>query len=382
MVVQTERLADMKQRAKYFVNRHGKSIIRVLVVIVLAFAINAIVLVATGKSVQNVYSSLWKGAFSDLYNVARTIRWATPLMFTSLAFIVSARAGVFNCGAEGQLLMGAFAATWVGFTFPQLPSGLLIILCCIVAMIAGAIWSVIAGLIMIKFRANIIVVTLMLNYIAALFTEYLTRYPFNEGGSLAMGGSTEYIAEHACLPIIVKGSQVTTALFVGLLACIIVFIFCKYTMKGYETRIIGANERFALFSGINVNSGKMLTFVLCGLIAGLGGAMETLGIYHRFLIGSIDGFGFDGIVVALLARSNPLLVPIGSLFMGALISGSITVEMFGGVPKSMTDILMGIIIMLITVQKVGIVDGLKRLKEKLLPTSKEIEDDYDAKESV
>jgi len=150
-----------------------------------------------------------------------------------------------------------------------------------------------------------------------------------------------------------------------LVACVAIALFCRYTLKGYETRIIGMNERFSRFSGLNVSSGKLLTFLLCGMLAGLGGAMETLGIYHRFLIGSVEGFGFDGIVISLLANNNPLLVPFASLFMGALNSGSITVEMFGGVPKSMTDILMGIIIMLITVKNFGIAEKVKKIWKKV-----------------
>ncbi len=226
-------------------------------------------------------------------------------------------------------------------------------------------WSLIAGLIMIRFNVNIIVVTLMLNYIASLFTEYLTRYPFNEGGSLASAGSTAYISQNAHLTRIIPNSQVTTSLIIGLVACVAIALFCRYTLKGYETRIIGMNERFSRFSGLNVSSGKLLTFLLCGMLAGLGGAMETLGIYHRFLIGSVEGFGFDGIVISLLANNNPLLVPFASLFMGALNSGSITVEMFGGVPKSMTDILMGIIIMLITVKNFGIAEKVKKIWKKV-----------------
>lgn len=347
------------------IKKRSAALVRVLLVILAAFLINAVILAVTGKSVEAVYGSLWKGVFSDTYNIARSIRWSIPLMFTALAYLISARAGVFNCGAEGQLLVGAFAAAWAGFTFPDLPPIILIPLCCIVAMIAGAIWSLIAGLIMIKFNVNIIVVTLMLNYIADLFTEWLTRYPFNEGGSLATAGSTAYISENAHLSTIIPDSQVTTALIVGVIVCVLLALFCRYTLKGYETRIIGMNERFSRFSGLNVNSGKLLTFILCGMLAGLGGAMETLGVYHRFLIGSVEGFGFDGIVISLLANNNPLLVPVASLFMGALNSGSITVEMFGGVPKSMTDVLMGIIIMLITVKNFGIADAWKKLWKKV-----------------
>ena len=156
----------------------GKTALRLAVILICAFLINTVILLVSKKNPIEIYSILLKGAFGNLYNVARSLRWATPLIFTALAFSVSARCGVFNIGADGQLYMGAFAAAWVGFTFIGLPRAVLIPLAILAAMLAGMLWSMLAGWISIKFKANIIVITLMLNYIAILFTEYLVRYPF------------------------------------------------------------------------------------------------------------------------------------------------------------------------------------------------------------
>ena len=131
---------------------------------------------------------------------------------------------------------------------------------------------------------------------------------------------------------------------------------------GYETEIIGANERFSSFMGLDVRKKQMIVFAMTGMIAGLGGAVEILGNYGRFMVNFASGLGFDGIVVSLLANGNPIGIIFAALFMGAMTSGSIAVEMFGGVPKAMTGILLGVIIMIITVKFVP--DFQKRKKSK------------------
>lgn len=328
-----------------------KDLLRILLIVLCAFLINTLVIIASGKSPVDIYSALFKGAFGDVYNLARSLRWTTPLIFTGLAFSVSSRCGIFNIGAAGQLYMGAFAATWVGLTFPGLPHVVIIPLALLAGAAAGMLWSMFAGLINIRFNASIVVVTLMLNYIATLFTEYLVRYPFYEPGTLGESGSTAFIPETARLTVLIEGTNVTTGLILAILVVALVAFLDKKSVIGYECRIIGANERFAEFSGLRVNNRRMLVYGVSGAIAGLGGAVEILGNYGRFMIDFAPDVGFDGIVVSLLANGNPALVPVSALFMGAMASGSIAIEMFGGVPKAMAKILMGIIIVTITVQK-------------------------------
>jgi len=325
-------------------------LLRIVLIVLFAFVLNTIILFLSKKDVSLVYTSMFKGAFGDVYNFARTIRWSLPLIFTGLSFAVSSRSGIFNIGAEGQLYLGAFAAAWVSFTFVSLPSWLLIPLAILAAIIAGTLYSMLAGWITETFQTSIIVVSLMLNYIAILFTEYLVRYPFYIPGTLGDSGSTQYIADAAYLRNIIPGTNATTGVFIALIAVLIIALINNATVVGYEARIIGGNKRFALFSGLPVTRRTMMVYAISGALAGLGGAVEVLGVHHRFIVNFAPGLGFDGIVVSLLANGNPLLIPISALFMGAMNSGSITVEMFGKVPKSMTDILMGLIILTITIQ--------------------------------
>lgn len=326
----------------------------VILVIACAFLIHWVILLLSGKSPARIYFILFKGAFGGVYNFARSIRWAVPLIFTALSFAVSERCGIFNIGAEGQLYMGAFTAAWVGFTFPDLPHIALVLLAMAAAMIAGMLWSMAAAWLTLRFHASVIVVTLMLNYIAILFTEYLTRYPFYVPGTLGESGSTQFISDGARLTTLIFGTDVTTGALLALAAAAAIAFWSARTVTGYECRIIGANERFAAFSGLMVTRRKLLVFAVSGMLAGLGGAVEVLGNYGRFMVNFASGLGFDGIVVSLLAGGNPALIPVSALFMGAMNSGSISVEMFGGVPKAMTDILMGVIVVIVTVRAIPV----------------------------
>lgn len=335
-------------------NKSGKmagNLKRLLLIIGAAFLINAVVLILVGENVVEVYKTLLSGAFVGKWNIARTLRWMSPLLFTGLAAAVAFRGGMFNLGIDGQLYLGAFAAAWVGFTFTELPAAVLIILCMLAAAVAGGIWAMIAGFMKIKFGASEVVVTLMMNYIAKLFTEYLVLYPFYEPGNAADSKATANIADQARLTSLLSGSQVTSALIIGLIVTFVIYFCNTRTISGYEMKITGSNPKFARFSGIHVVKRQIQMMAVSGGIAGLCGAMEILGIHGRFVANFSSGLGFDGIVVALLCGNNPLFIPLGSLFMGAMTSGSTQLEVVGGIPRSMAAILMGIIIIMITIKK-------------------------------
>ena len=182
----------------------------------------------------------------------------------------------------------------------------------------------------------------------------MTRYPFYVPGTLGESGSTQFISDGARLTTLIFGTDVTTGALLALAAAAAIAFWSARTVTGYECRIIGANERFAAFSGLMVTRRKLLVFAVSGMLAGLGGAVEVLGNYGRFMVNFASGLGFDGIVVSLLAGGNPALIPVSALFMGAMNSGSISVEMFGGVPKAMTDILMGVIVVIVTVRAIPV----------------------------
>lgn len=337
-----------------------KNFLRLLLIIFAAFLINAVILACLGKNVMEVYEILFTGAFVGKWNLARTLRWASPLLLTGTAAAIGFRGGVFNLGIDGQLYVGAFAATWVGFTFTNLPGPLLILLASLAAVAAGAVWAMIAGGIKIRFGASEVVITLMLNYVAKLFTEYLVMYPFYVPGTASDSKATLNIAQQAHLTPLIQGSQVTSALLISLVIVLLSYLWMKRTVSGFETKLVGSNARFAQFSGVRVKYRQMQIMAISGGLAGLCGAMEILGVHGRFVVNFTSGLGFDGITVALLSGNNPLAIPVAALFMGAMTSGSTQLEMLGGVPRSMASILMGIIIMTITIKRLPEIRGFFR----------------------
>lgn len=325
------------------------SLLRLAVILLLAFVVNSIVLLIVGKDPIFVYQKLLEGSLIGKWSIAKTLRWSISLLLCGMAAAVAFTGGVFNLGIDGQLYMGSMAATVVGIYCEGLPGYLLIPTCIAASVLAGSCWSAIAGILNVRFGANIVVLTLMMNYIATLFTRWCIMYPlYTEAG--AAQRASEYIAEEARLSVLFPGTQVTSALFVAIIMLIIVYFWIEKTSSGFEVKVLGSNPQLAGTVGINIDRKKMQIILISGAFAGLCGGLEILGLHHRFATDFVTGIGFDGMVVAMLSNNNPLLMPIGALFMGAMKSGASSLEMFADVPRSMATVLVGIIIMFVTVK--------------------------------
>lgn len=328
----------------------SSTILRLLIILLIAFFLNALVLYVAGKDPLFVYEKLITGSLVGKWSIARTLRWATSLLLCGVAAALAFNGGVLNLGIDGQLYMGAMAATVIGIYGDGIPRVALIMLCILGAMVAGSIWSAIAGFLDIRFSANIVVVTLMMNYIATLFTKWCIFYPlYTEEGAAAKASAS--ISNSAHLSVLIPGSQVTTAIFLAIAVTVVASLWLKNSSAGFEVKMIGSNISFARVVGIPINRRKMQLMLASGAIAGLCGGLEILGLHHRFAQDYVSGMGFNGMVVSMLVKNNPTLLPIGALFMGAMQSGSTSLEMFANVPRAMADVLMGIIILFVTVKK-------------------------------
>lgn len=281
----------------------------------------------------------------------------TLLLLCGTSAAIAFNGGVLNLGIDGQLYMGAMAATVAGIYGQNIPHLPLILLCMLAGALAGSLWGVFAGFLNVKCGANMVVITLMMNYIATLFTEWCIFTPlYTEAGVAAK--STANIAQQAHLSVLIPGTQVTTALFAALLVLVAAAVWIQYTASGFETRIVDKNPLFASTMGISVGKKTLVLMLASGAVAGLAGALEIIGVQHRFVSSFISGVGFDGMVVSMLAGNNMLLLPVAAFFMGVMESGSASLEMFAGIPRAMAEVLMGIIILFVTVD-------LKRPKEFL-----------------
>lgn len=312
-----------------------------------ALAIAALVLWVSGYDPLAMLVGIYKSIASDFGD---TLRWSIPLILTGLAVSAAFRAGVWNLGVDGQLYLGAMAATVIGLQFAGLPFPLSVITALLAGIVAGALWAALAGLLRVRWGANEVVTTLFLNFIAILLTDYLVLQPLKGTGMAAGTSATNKLAEHFWLSRLLPPSQANAGLFLAILvALLLAFLFWR-TSLGYEFNLTRQNPRFARYGGINVKRVIMLSMLLSGAIAGLAGAVEILGVHHRFPGRFSHGLGFDGIVVALLAKNNPLGVLLAGFFFGALRNGAMNMERVTDVPRAMVEIVQAIIVLLVSAQ--------------------------------
>ncbi len=252
--------------------------------LLIAFAIGAALIRMQGVNPWYAYETLLRSALGTERGLLRTLQKATPLVLAGLAVAVALRVGLFNIGAQGQLLWGAIAAAYVGTTLTGLPAALLIPSCMLAGMLAGALWGAIAGVLKATRGVHEVISTIMLNSIAVGIIDYLVSYPLKQ-----------------------QGQPIPRTAWV-----------LQRTTLGFRFDTVGKNRHAACYAGIRIPyviSGAMFA---SGALAGLGGAVETLGVVHRYEAGSSSGLGFDGITIALLARSNPWATIPAALLVGAL----------------------------------------------------------------
>jgi simple sugar transport system permease protein len=290
-----------------------------------------------------------KGIYKSLVDdFGDTLRWSIPLIFTGLAVAVAFRAGSWNLGVDGQLYLGAMASTILGLKVSYLPFPISIFAALFAGAIAGALWAGIAALLRVFWNTNEVVTTLFLNFIAFLFTDFLILGPLKGIGIAAGTFSTNKIPEHYWLARIFHPSQANIGLFIALAMTLFVgFIFYRSTL-GYEFKLVRQNSRFARYGGVSVRKVIWTSMLISGAIAGLAGAVEILGAHHRFPGRFSHGLGFDGIVVALLAKNNPFGVLFSGLFLGALRNGAMNMERITDVPRAVVEIVQSIIILMVS----------------------------------
>jgi simple sugar transport system permease protein len=300
------------------------------------------------------YSALFKGAFVGWGSISETLLAATPLIFAGLAVGIGFRAGLFNIGAQGQMVMGGLLAVVVGFSFDGLPAVVHVPLAILAGFLGGALWGFIPGILRARTGAHEVITTIMLNFIAFRTLEYLLKLPRIQQEGRFDPISKE-IAESAQLPRLLTWLPVENAsqlrLHLGFLialgaAWVVYWILFKSTI-GFEFRAVGANPDAAKYGGIGVAAAITMVMVIAGGLAGLGGANETLGVYHRAFPGFTATIGFDAIALALLGRSHPAGIVAASILFGALAAGGRTMQAAAGVGIDLIVVIQALIIVFI-----------------------------------
>lgn len=315
---------------------------------------------ACGVFPQQAYRALFTGAFGSMSQLGRTFEKATPLIFSGLAVAFAFKGGLFNIGAQGQLLFGAMTAAVVGFGIQGLPPYIHAPLALLAGALAGGLYGAIPGALKTYTGAHEVITTIMLNYIAINITDYLADGPFKDTSPGNIVARTPSIQPSAKIPYI---EGLPLGFFIAIIFALIVWWLLWKTTIGFEIRTVGLNPHAARYAGVKVAWTVILSMVISGMLAGIGGAIETQGVVGRYQPGFNVGLGFDGITIALLGKTHPLGVIPAALLVGALKAGASTMEFSSGVAKEITDIIQALILFFVAADV--IVRWLIRSRTKL-----------------
>lgn len=307
--------------------------------IAVTLVITSLLVLVAGASPFSVFHLVWKGAAGSQFALLETLTRATPLIFTGLAVAVAFRAKLWNIGAEAQLYMGGVVTVVLGTGALPLPSFLLIPIIMIVAMAAGALLLLGPAVLKTRFGVDEVVTTLLLNFIVLLFVSMLLEGVLKDPMGLGWPQSSRVIAD-AQLPRIVQGRRLHYGFVIAIVAAAIIWIVMKKTALGYEMRAVGHNPQAAAFAGIPVNTVLMKTALLSGGLAALAGFSEVAGLKGNLTLDLSPGYGYSGIVVAMLAMLNPLGVVASAIFVAGIFVGADAMSRSAGVPSYIADVMV------------------------------------------
>lgn len=339
-----------------------------ILAIVLGIIIGSIILLISGTNPVEAYKVIFLGAFGKPKYISWTIVKAVPLILTGLSVAFAFNTGLFNIGAEGQYIVGSIGALVVGLLLdlPPIIHGL-------VALLAGALcgylWGAIVGILKAKFQVNEVISSIMMNWIAFYLSNYLlsfpilrsiesdNSYPIKQSASIKIAGAWKmsesgraYLAQHKFLKDILN-PPLNFGIIIAIIAAIVVWYILKKTTLGYELRAVGFNEKAAEYGGIDINKSIVKSMGIAGILAGLAGAITVLGVSGDIgIMAAQEGYGFDGMAVALIAGNNPLgTIPAALLYAGLTYGGGKLTTI--GTYSEVVNIIIGIMILFIAMPK-------------------------------
>lgn len=319
-----------------------------------ALLVGALMLALLKVNPLEAYAALWDGAFGSANSIAETLVKATPLLLVALGICISFRGNVINIGGEGQMIMGALLATWIGLAFTESPGWLIIILALTSGFIGGAVWGGIPGALKAYFNVNEILSTVMMNAIAVQLMNFLLRGPMIDPAQAEMASKIPQTAR--LIEAFRLARFVPTRLHIGVLIAvmlaILVYILLWRTTWGYRIRAVGENPHASHYAGINVPRYIVLALLLSGAFAGLAGAVQVYGVNYRMITdGSASGFtgsaGFNGIVAALFGQLHPIWSIPASILFGALLVGANKMQRVVQVPSALVIALNGLVVVFV-----------------------------------
>lgn len=344
---------------KFLVNEKNHKFIVPILSVLFGFLAGAIIMLITNINPLEGYGALINGVLGNSRKFGEWIVTSSPLILTGLAVAFGFRTGLFNIGAEGQLIVGSFAAVAAGILISA-PAIIHIPLVLIIAALAGALWAFIPGILKAKYKVHEVVVTIMLNYAALYLVNYgVKSLPESTNTKTALINKSASLSSEF-LSSITGGSRLHWGILVAIFAAVLYWFIIEKTTFGYELRSVGFNPDASQYAGMKVDRNMVLSMMISGAFAGLAGAMISLGTFdYARVMGGFENYGFDGIAVALLGNNSGFGIVISGLLFGALKSGSSAMAL-ASVPKEIASIIMAFIVLFAAMNY-----GIKRLLIKL-----------------
>lgn len=333
-----------------------KGFVKILVTLVLSLAIGAIFIASIGENPIAAYGALLKGAFGTKLGIGSTIAGFTPLLLTSLAFAVAAQAGAFNVGVEGEVILGGITAAYIGINWGFLPAPFLYLACFAGAMAVAAAWAFIPAFLKAYYNVSEVCVTILMNSVALYIASYLVSGPMSAGTA---NPQSDLVL--VTIPKILKPSSANAGVFLAI-AIVVLVVYMLYKSKwGYKIRTVGTNPEHADYVGINAKKVFISAMLLSGMLGGIAGCIEVLGVHGYYLDGFAKDLGTNGMLAALIVKSNMITTPFMAFFLAVLKAGAMAMQQSTGVPKAIVDTVSAVFIIIATME---FVIQIKKRSEK------------------
>lgn len=326
---------------KKFIKVLSENLIVVILVLIMLFTLITFI----GADIFLALNSFFLGIIGSNYSIGEVLVKFVPLVLAGLGVSVAFRTGIINLGAEGQIYMGAIAATFCAVYLPELPWVIMIPLCMLSGFIIGGIWAIIPGFLKAKFGISEVINTIMFNYIAIYIVGILVRTVLQDPDNAFP--MSKLFPKSSWLPNILSGSRLHAGFIIAIILIFIVWILMWKTKYGYEMRAVGENSRAAICAGISVNRNILLSSSISGGLAGLAGVFEVTGLHHKLMEGISPNYGYLAVIVALLGKNNPFGVFVSALALAMLQVGSLSMQRNAGVPTSISSIILGVLVLII-----------------------------------
>lgn len=340
-------------------NNTLKSLRKIVLTMLLALVVGALFILMIEENPIDSYAALFRGAFAGKLKFGTTLASFTPLLLTATAFAIAAQAGAFNVGVEGEVFLGGITAAYIGINWTFLPKPILLLTCFIGAMVVAAAWAYIPAALKVYYDVSEVCVTILMNSVALYITSYLVSGPMSAG-----------VANAQSLPVTVnlyqfmKPSSANLGLFVAIITVIAMIWMLKKSTFGYKIRTVGTNPSHAEYAGINPKSVFIKTMMISGALGGMAGCIEVLGVHGYFLNNFAAGLGSNGMLAALIVKSDIVFAPFMAFFLAILKSGAMGMQQSTGVPKSIVDTITAVFIIIATMELLFQFNGKRKKNAK------------------